>query len=150
LNGNQLTFGVKGGTLKVNEATIQTTDIKCENGVIHVIDAVLLPPVSEKKKKTKAVKSEKMSATALIENAIEKGVPLYNDGNAKACADIYQECLMTLAKDDRLSEKLRDVFARVVKESKGHDDDARAWMLRRGLDTTMMYLSQSTSTECED
>jgi len=42
---------VQGGTLKidpshgvkVNDATVVTPDIKCDNGVIHVIDTVLLP-----------------------------------------------------------------------------------------------------------
>ena len=42
---------VQGGTLKidptsgvkVNNATVVTPDIKCDNGVIHVIDTVLLP-----------------------------------------------------------------------------------------------------------
>ena len=29
--------------VKVNEATVVTADIACSNGVIHVIDAVLLP-----------------------------------------------------------------------------------------------------------
>jgi uncharacterized surface protein with fasciclin (FAS1) repeats len=28
----------------VGKAKVITTDIKCKNGVIHVIDAVLLPP----------------------------------------------------------------------------------------------------------
>ncbi len=28
----------------INEATIVTTDIEASNGVIHVIDAVMLPP----------------------------------------------------------------------------------------------------------
>jgi uncharacterized surface protein with fasciclin (FAS1) repeats len=28
----------------VNDASVTTTDIEASNGVIHVIDAVLLPP----------------------------------------------------------------------------------------------------------
>ena len=31
------------GTVKVNEATVIATDIACDNGVIHVIDTVLIP-----------------------------------------------------------------------------------------------------------
>ena len=31
----------------INDATIVTTDIETSNGVIHVIDAVLLPPAAE-------------------------------------------------------------------------------------------------------
>jgi uncharacterized surface protein with fasciclin (FAS1) repeats len=31
--------------VKINTATVIEADIECTNGVIHVIDAVLLPPV---------------------------------------------------------------------------------------------------------
>ena len=34
---------VKDGKVKVNDANVVKTDIKCQNGVIHVIDAVILP-----------------------------------------------------------------------------------------------------------
>jgi len=33
--------------VKVNNANVVKTDIECKNGVIHVIDAVLLPPAAE-------------------------------------------------------------------------------------------------------
>ena len=33
-----------GGTVRVDGATVVTTDIKASNGVIHVIDAVMIPP----------------------------------------------------------------------------------------------------------
>ena len=42
VNGAELQFDLKDGA-KVNGATIVTADIVCDNGVIHVIDAVLLP-----------------------------------------------------------------------------------------------------------
>jgi uncharacterized surface protein with fasciclin (FAS1) repeats len=32
-----------GKTVKIGEATVVKTDIKCSNGVIHVIDTVLIP-----------------------------------------------------------------------------------------------------------
>jgi uncharacterized surface protein with fasciclin (FAS1) repeats len=45
LQGNQLTFTLEGGA-KVNDVNIVITDIPAANGVIHVIDAVLLPPTT--------------------------------------------------------------------------------------------------------
>jgi uncharacterized surface protein with fasciclin (FAS1) repeats len=42
VNGKPVTIHTKGG-VKVNEATVSTADIDTDNGVIHVIDAVLLP-----------------------------------------------------------------------------------------------------------
>lgn len=46
LQGSPVTFTVADGSVKINEATIVTTDIETANGVIHVIDAVILPPAA--------------------------------------------------------------------------------------------------------
>lgn len=43
VNGQQVTIKVKGGTVMVDNAKVVMTDIECSNGVIHVIDAVILP-----------------------------------------------------------------------------------------------------------
>ncbi len=43
LQGEELSVQVKDGTIMVDEATVVKTDIECSNGVIHVIDSVLLP-----------------------------------------------------------------------------------------------------------
>lgn len=43
VNGQNLKINVKGGKVHVNGANVITTDIVTSNGVIHVIDAVLLP-----------------------------------------------------------------------------------------------------------
>lgn len=45
LDGAQVKFMVaEDGSVKINDATIVVTDIDAGNGVIHVIDAVILPP----------------------------------------------------------------------------------------------------------
>jgi len=41
---SDLTVKVKGSTVQIENATIALTDIKCSNGVIHVIDSVMIPP----------------------------------------------------------------------------------------------------------
>ena len=43
VNGAALTINAKAG-VKVNGATVTTADIEASNGVIHVVDTVLLPP----------------------------------------------------------------------------------------------------------
>ena len=43
VNGADVTIGV-GDSVTVNDATVTTADIEASNGVIHVIDAVILPP----------------------------------------------------------------------------------------------------------
>ncbi len=43
VNGQSVKISVNGGTVKVDGATVVTTDVKASNGVIHVIDSVILP-----------------------------------------------------------------------------------------------------------
>ncbi|MEY1557370.1 fasciclin domain-containing protein [Yoonia sp. R2331] len=43
VNGADVTIMTEGGVM-VNDATVVTADIEASNGVIHVIDKVILPP----------------------------------------------------------------------------------------------------------
>ena len=45
VNGAAVTIMTEGG-VKVQEASVVTADIEASNGVIHVIDSVILPPES--------------------------------------------------------------------------------------------------------
>lgn len=42
-DGSKFKITVKDGKVKIGDANVVMTDIKCKNGVIHVIDAVLMP-----------------------------------------------------------------------------------------------------------
>lgn len=44
VNGATVTIGVDGDAVTVNDANVVATDVFATNGVIHVIDSVLLPP----------------------------------------------------------------------------------------------------------
>jgi len=44
LQGSNVNITVTSGVVKINDATVIITDIQTKNGVIHVIDKVLLPP----------------------------------------------------------------------------------------------------------
>jgi len=49
VQGEEITIKVDGNTVMVNDAKVTQTDIAARNGVIHVIDTVILPPtVAEK------------------------------------------------------------------------------------------------------
>lgn len=43
VNGAKLTVSIKDGVVKVGNATVTTPDVKASNGVVHIIDTVLLP-----------------------------------------------------------------------------------------------------------
>lgn len=44
LSGQDVKFKVKGKTVKINNSKVISADVKAKNGVIHVIDTVLMPP----------------------------------------------------------------------------------------------------------
>lgn len=43
VQGSDITIAVEGGAVKVGNATVTQTDIETSNGVIHVIDSVIMP-----------------------------------------------------------------------------------------------------------
>jgi len=43
VEGQNITISTSMGTVKINNATVVETDVMCSNGVIHVINAVLVP-----------------------------------------------------------------------------------------------------------
>jgi uncharacterized surface protein with fasciclin (FAS1) repeats len=46
VEGQPITISIAGSAVKVNDATVTKTDITTSNGVIHVIDSVLIPPAA--------------------------------------------------------------------------------------------------------
>ena len=46
VNGADVAISVQQQSVKVNTATVVAADVMATNGVIHVIDTVILPPAS--------------------------------------------------------------------------------------------------------
>jgi uncharacterized surface protein with fasciclin (FAS1) repeats len=125
------------GSFEVNGANVITSDIMASNGVIHVIDKVLLPQVEKL--------TSKEAARQVIEFAIQRGVPLFNEGQASACAAIYEVAANSLLKshtnalDDQERSLLRNALGNV---SNDNDPREQAWALRRALDATYESLAE--------
>merc|ERR1711904_480893 len=49
VNGAKVTITIAGTNVKVNDSTVSAADVMCSNGVIHIIDKVLLPPAANAK-----------------------------------------------------------------------------------------------------
>jgi uncharacterized surface protein with fasciclin (FAS1) repeats len=43
VEGSEVKIDASNGSVKVNDATVSTPDIDADNGVIHIIDTVLIP-----------------------------------------------------------------------------------------------------------
>jgi uncharacterized surface protein with fasciclin (FAS1) repeats len=117
------------GSFQINESKVIESDILTSNGVIHVIDNVLLPPV---KKLT-----SKQAAKEVIQLAINRGVPLFNAGQPSACAAIYEVAADSLLKShtDALDEQDRSVLRDALRKVQDDGDPSgQAWTLRRALD----------------
>ncbi len=50
LQGSNINISTRAGKVRINRATVVKADIQATNGVIHVIDTVILPPKQTKQK----------------------------------------------------------------------------------------------------
>lgn len=135
LQGEQVNVAFRDGRVRIGPATLVQSDIRASNGIIHVIDQVLLPS-------TKVSKG--LTPKALIELAIERGVPLFNNGQPEACAAIYEitcEALRTMA---GVSDKSRkDLGRALAKMRRAITHSRKAWILRYALDRVLASNIQS-------
>ena len=107
-----------------------------------MIDSVLIPS------SVAAGSSQSPSGKArnLIELAVRRGAPMYNDGNQVACVAIYEVAAYGLLamSDDAIGEHaLRRMEARLGKLDEHHDTNSRAWELRHMLDDVYRSLGEN-------
>lgn len=76
----------------------------------------------------------------VCELAIERGVPLFNQGQPGGCASVYEVALssiLALGRDD-LSGDTRGMIHRAIRDGQHmHDASERAWHYRRAIDALM-------------
>jgi hypothetical protein len=138
LIGQRPAVAVDGGKVTVGGATVTATDIIASNGVIHVIDTVLLP------------RDDRMSSTGaaqeLIRMAIDRCVPLYTHGQAAACTAVYEVAARGLVSSPGLglSDDDRATLGTAMAHVRATDDASRqAWIMRHALDDFMQSLQQA-------
>jgi transforming growth factor-beta-induced protein len=132
LAGTTLRFGYERG-LKVNGTPILMPDLPARNGVIHVVEAVLLPAASASQARG-SEPSSPAKAIRIIERAIDIGVDLYNGGNVEGCCTVYELAVTSLLglDEELFSSSVRKRLAAALDSDESAD--ARAWTLRRALD----------------
>jgi len=133
LQGETLLFRLEGGALRVNDASVIANDIEARNGVIHVIDEVLIPPTP----------TPVNPALELIRGAIDSGAPLYNDGQREACAAIYEttaKAVVAMGHSSVPAEAVERLATALDESAKLSSATDRAWALRYGLDDAARIL----------
>lgn len=135
VNGQRVSISRQGAGLRIDDAAVITADVSASNGVIHVIDAVLMPGASA---------AASAAAADWIGRAIALGAPLFNSGDAEACADVYMVTASAIVRmGGQLSPDVVERLERSLREAE-HESDARerAWIMRRGLDAAAAMLSE--------
>ncbi len=119
----------KGFTIE--GARIVATDIGASNGVVHVIDRVIMPPEIMSRR----------DAVGLINAAIERGVPMFNHGNVEGTTMTYSRAARALLADADLNTMERNRLELGLSSSE-HSSTAResAWQLRYALDDVIESL----------
>ncbi|NNE33877.1 MAG: fasciclin domain-containing protein [Rhodothermales bacterium] len=126
LAGADIKVSVTHGSVKVNDANVVATDIDAANGVIHVIDAVLLPP---------ADMSSVERANELINMAINRGAPLFNSGQASATVAIYELAANAVLSMDEIPDNAQRALRTGLREmNAAHGSESQAWAMRHALD----------------
>lgn len=137
VGGKAVTIRASGATLMINDATVTGADVRASNGIIHVIDRVLLPPT--------AMGAGASRAGALLDLALDRGVPLFNQGEAGGCAAVYEVAVTaSLALGDELPEDARRALSRGLHDAeRQHAARDKAWTLRRAIDEARRLLGEA-------
>ena len=154
MGDGDVAFALNAGVITVADARIEVADIEAANGVIHIIDRVLL------NKKSSPTKSSANSdgksdantmsfaqrASTLFELAIERGVPLFNDGDPASCAALYELAItaVVLLGDNSTTMQTGTTLSDALKAGKANaDPKERAWIYRRAMDRALEIMQVS-------
>ncbi len=133
LQGQSVTVSYGADGVKIDNAKVVTPDIKTTNGVIHVIDAVMLPKVMTAQ-----------AAQEMIRGAIADGSERFNSHDHAGCCKVYTTTMQSImdSRPASLSDAEAMHLSSVMSESlQMHDMTQRAWKLRSAVETAYAALS---------
>ncbi|MCU0709750.1 MAG: fasciclin domain-containing protein [Pirellula sp.] len=131
LQGAPASVSIQDGVPQIQGAKILKTDIDASNGVIHVIDSVILPP------------PQGANAQRMLEEAVAKGAPLFNAGHHAECATIYRNTMSELMSTS-LPKSIKSHMSSVIRQAdQTHSSTKKAWILRHGIDQMYTQLTSN-------
>jgi uncharacterized surface protein with fasciclin (FAS1) repeats len=134
LLGRAIETSVSADGLRINDSLVIQADLETANGVIHVIDSVLIPASMSPRQ-----------AMLSLEDAIRRGVPVFNHGNHRECAEIYAAACQAIVDSgsDQIPHDVMQVLQTTLhRASQTHRASGRAWALRHGMDSALSNLRQ--------
>ncbi len=140
-------FALASGAITVDGARIEVADIEAANGVIHIIDRVLPARSAAPAAATAAPASPQRAqrAAAILELAIERGVPRFNAGDTASCAALYELAIasVVLLGEDAVSADAKADLSKALEQGASHEDASeRAWIYRRAMDRALAQMAE--------
>jgi uncharacterized surface protein with fasciclin (FAS1) repeats len=138
LLGRTIDVNFSADGIKINEAKVLARNIDTTNGVVHIIDSVLLPKAMTRS-----------AAMSYISDTIERGAPIYNAGHHGRCCEIYMETMNSIMDTgiENIDDHGMSVVRTTLKNARNtHSMTDRAWVLRRGIDSLYTRLSNMPAT----
>ncbi|MES2523750.1 MAG: fasciclin domain-containing protein [Gemmatimonadota bacterium] len=130
--GATVRISTSGDELRINDATVRIADVPASNGLIHVIDRVLLP--------TDERSGGANTPLDLIAFATDRGSRFLNNGQADASVAVYELATNALlALGTQLPNDARQALRRALADTRSTARD-RAFALRVGLDDARFAL----------
>ena len=130
VNGSEITINPKDESLMINNALVIKADIKTSNGIIHVIDTVLIP----------SSKSTAAKTNHIIMHAIHKGVPIFNSGHHSQTAFIYMDAgnqILDQCPSSTCPASMSNIKTAMQKASSTDCPTTQAWIMRNAFDEVL-------------
>jgi len=144
LDGSTLELG-----LRVGKAQVVQADLRCSNGVIHLIDRVLLPSLPAPGRERAAAPTRPIDVLATLRAAIDRGAPQFNEGHLEACVRIYRDAAAALVGADGALSPWDRLHLTEVLAKPAADARAQAWALRRAFDAILANETFELRAEAE-
>jgi len=141
VEGRSVRIRETGGRLRINDASVVQADVKASNGIVHVIDQVLMPPEMSSAGDRMEIARGPGGARDVVELAIRRAVPLFNAGQVEAAGAIYEVTAQALLATAELPAGARRSLERGLRDADREQAERdRAWTLRRALDDALQQM----------
>ena len=130
VNGAEIAIKASGKSLTINNAKVIKANIKTSNGIIHVIDTVLIP-------ETKKVAN---NTNHILKQAIHKGVPMFNSGHHAQTAALYMKAgneVLGQCSSSVCSSAANTIKTAMHKAKAEHCPTSQAWIMRHAFDQVL-------------
>ena len=130
VNGAKIAIKANGKNLMINDAKVIKANIKTSNGIIHVIDAVLLP----------TPKKVSGNTNHILKQAIHKGVPMFNSGHHSQTAALYMKAgneVLGQCSSSVCSSAANTIKTAMHRAKAEHCPTSQAWIMRHAFDKVL-------------